>query len=114
MSLTFPAHLKLNNQLEIDRVFSNGKKITGNRFVIFVVVNDLAYSRFCVIAAKKNIKLAVNRNAFKRTARESFRINQHKVLGFDIIVLAYREADKLSKTELHQSLDKQWQKLSQF
>jgi len=113
-AFNFSSKLKLTTKAMFDHVFTRGKKISANKFAIFFCSNDLQFPRLGIIVSKKNAKTSVARNKFKRVARESFRINQHNVLGFDIVVLAYKEINRLSKKELRECLEKQLKKLSTF
>ncbi len=69
---------------------------------------DMQPARLGLIAAKKHLKLAVERNRFKRIARESFRRNQQLLTGFDLVVLVKAGAKNASRQEIHQTLEKAW------
>ena len=114
MELKFSSKLKLNNKTLLDHVFTHGKKMSTARFAIFFCSNNLNFSRVGVIISRKNAKKAVDRNKFKRIVREAFRINQHRFSSCDLVVLAYREAGRLTKKELRECLEKQWIKLPTF
>ena len=58
--------------------------------------------------AKKNVRLAVERNRIKRLIRESFRLQQHHLKGIDAIVLARRGLDQKSNQEIFEAVNKQW------
>lgn len=111
---SFPAEQKLKAKTDFNRVFKNGKKNIAKNFAVFFVPNNLAFSRLGIIIPKKNVRLAVSRNAFKRTARESFRYNQNLMQNFDIIVFSYRGADHLTKKVLREELMSQWLKLNKL
>ncbi|MEC8429443.1 MAG: ribonuclease P protein component, partial [Pseudomonadota bacterium] len=64
-----------------------------------------------LVIAKKNIRLAVQRNRIKRILRESFRLRQETLIGLDIVVLARRGLDDLDNQQLHQLFHQQWQRL---
>jgi ribonuclease P protein component len=66
-----------------------------------------------LVIAKKNIRLAVQRNRIKRILRETFRLNQHALPNLDFVVLARRGLDKLDNEQLHQLFNKQWLKIIQ-
>lgn len=53
-------------------------------------------ARLGIVVAKKNIKLAVDRNRLKRLVRESFRKQQLGLLGLDIVVIIKKDATGLS------------------
>ena len=59
------------------------------------------------------MKRAVDRNRFKRVARESFRMNQHQLNHKDYVVIAKFPAKNKKNRELFESFDKLWKKLNQ-
>ncbi|MEE4281228.1 MAG: ribonuclease P protein component, partial [Pseudomonadales bacterium] len=61
--------------------------------------------------AKKNVRLAVQRNRIKRTAREVFRTMPDSDPSLDVVLLARRGLDQLDNAELSTILRQQWQKL---
>lgn len=65
-------------------------------------------SRLGIVASKKHLKLAVQRNRFKRVVRESFRQHQQQLVGLDLVVLVRAGAKNTDKQELHQILAKAW------
>jgi ribonuclease P protein component len=111
MRLKLAKHQRLKDKALIDRVFTEGKKITADKFAIFFYFTEINFSRLGIIISKKNVKTAVKRNLFRRIVRESFRINQHLFKACDVVVLAYKGAALLNKKELRAGLEKQWQKL---
>jgi ribonuclease P protein component len=68
-------------------------------------------SRLGIIVAKKNVKLAVQRNRIKRLLRESFRNKRDSLPNLDIVVLAKKGADLVNNQESAQELDYLWRKL---
>lgn len=61
--------------------------------------NELGYSRLGVIVSKKAAGNNVNRNRIKRVLKEWFRVNQDRLGGHDVIVVAkapVREATNLN------------------
>jgi ribonuclease P protein component len=69
-------------------------------------------SRLGVVVGKKNIPTAVGRNRVKRLVRETFRQTEFPI-ALDIIFLARKDADKLSRTELSLLLKQSWGRLLQ-
>ncbi len=68
--------------------------------------------RLGLVIAKKNIRLATQRNRIKRLIRESFRLQQHQLQGLDVIVLARRGLDELDNPSIQQILDQQWRRIT--
>lgn len=112
MRHNFPYNLRLHNSAQFKHVFTQAQKVTAGRFRIFYCANNLTIPRLGVVVTKKNIAAAVKRNVFKRIARESFRYNSQQLQGFDYVVFAYKEAMHISKKELRQCLNQQWEKLA--
>lgn len=69
-------------------------------------------ARLGLAVAKKNIKLAVRRNRFKRIVRESFRQHKVQLAGLDIVVLAKHAANTATSEQLRIVLEQQWQHLA--
>lgn len=67
--------------------------------------------RLGLVVAKKNVKLAVQRNRLKRVTREFFRQLPASEPPLDVIVLARRGLGELDNTELSSILRQQWLKL---
>jgi len=59
------------------------------------------------------VKKAVDRNAIKRRIRESFRLNQHKLQGIDIVVMANSGISKLSNRHVSDLIQSLWYKVAQ-
>jgi len=55
---------------------------------------------------------AVERNRIKRQIRESFRLNQHSLIGWDIVVVARKGLGDLENAELAQQFGKLWKRLA--
>jgi len=69
-------------------------------------------ARLGLAVAKKNIKLAVRRNRFKRIVRESFRQHKVQLAGLDIVVLAKPAGNSASSQQIRTVLEQQWQHLA--
>jgi ribonuclease P protein component len=64
-----------------------------------------------LVIAKKNVRLAVQRNRVKRVAREFFRALPQSETTLDVVLLARRGIGQLDNAELSTILQQQWQKL---
>lgn len=111
MQFTFPHQSRLCTEEQIKRVLKQGRRIPSAELALVFCANELAHARLCVIVSKKNLRRANRRNTFKRVMREYFRIHQHDVSGIDLIILANKKAELLTKKELRQCIEQQWQKL---
>lgn len=74
--------------------------------------NELGHPRLGLAISRKHVKRAVGRNLIKRQIRESFRLHQDIIGGFDVVVLVKPGVDKLQRHELRALIDAYWQELS--
>ena len=111
MQFIFPHQVRLRTEDQIKHVLKRGRRITSAELALIFCANEFAYSRLCVIVSKKNIRHANRRNTFKRVMREYFRIHQHDFSGVDIVILANKKAEVLTKKELHQCIERQWHRM---
>lgn len=109
--LRFNKSLKLNQAQDFRDNFRLGKKLAAPFGALYVKPNLLDKPRLGLVVAKKNIRSAVKRNLIRRIIRENFRLSQQLLAGLDIVVTISHFANRLDKTQLHQHLDTQWQKL---
>ncbi|KAF7276576.1 hypothetical protein GWI33_010067 [Rhynchophorus ferrugineus] len=75
---------------------------------------DVQSRRIGLVVAKKKVRRAHERNRVKRISRESFRINQHQLLGLDIVVMPKVGIEQISNADLHQQLNMAWRKLKRL
>ena len=80
--------------------------------MMLVRSNRKSYARLGLAIPKRHIKRAVDRNRIKRQIRESFRAQQAKLVGLDIVVMARSGADRLSNRELRDVLNMHWKNLA--
>jgi ribonuclease P protein component len=107
----FSPQLRLKKAAEFKQVFTNPAKSTDRYFTLLAILNPFDHPRVGLAIAKKIIRKAVDRNEIKRTVRESFRLQQHRLGGMDIVVLARKEALHANPDDLRKSLEKHWFKL---
>jgi ribonuclease P protein component len=108
---SFPRTHRLVNKAEFQSVFDESTKASQRYLLALYKPNSLTQARVGIIVGKRVAKLAVERNRIKRAIRESFRANQEKLKGLDIIVLARQQSDSLDKVQLREGIDKLWQRL---
>lgn len=105
--------LRLLKPEDFRYVFENTHyKVFCPGFLLLAAPAKQQNNRLGFVIGKKNVKLAVTRNRFKRMFRESFRLNQHQLPNLDIIVLAIKGANQVTNAELSKSLLKAWPQLS--
>lgn len=69
-------------------------------------------ARLGIAVAKKRIRRANRRNRLKRLVRESFRENQDRLAGLDLVVVALAPADREPGVVIRGSLDRHWTTLA--
>lgn len=65
----------------------DAESVSDRYYKLFFVCNKQTNARLGVIAAKRNLSKAVDRNRAKRVVRELFRCHEIKQRGLDIVVL---------------------------
>lgn len=111
-SFSFPKSLRLLNSKSYDPVFKARQKISGRFLLLLYRENAITVPRLGVIVAKKNVKRAVARNRIKRLMRESFRLHQHDIGHFDVVLLAHKGADQATNDEIRKDLELKWSRLN--
>ena len=103
---------RLLNANDYGRVFDNPDvRASHQHFLLLAKINDRPGHRLGLVIAKKNVRLAVNRNRIKRIAREIFRTLPRSEPPLDVVLLARRGLDELDNAALSTILLQQWQKL---
>lgn len=109
---TFGKAKRLLNAHDYSRVFnSTDAKAFHNNLLLLARRNGGSGHRLGLVIAKKNIRLAVQRNRIKRISREFVRKDPHGI-SMDVIVLARRGLDKLDNAEMASLFERQWNKLA--
>ena len=98
-----PRTTRLTLQADFQRVFRQGCSVADRNLVVYLLPNDLPWSRLGLRVGKR-LGNAVCRNALRRRLREAFRRYRGELpAGFDIICIARAGTTKKS-TELQRSL----------
>ncbi len=85
----FPRSSRLLNAGDYRTVFNGAQlKVSDRHLLMLATPNQLSHSRVGLVIAKKNVRLAVQRNRVKRIIRESFRLQDAGFPNLDIVVLA--------------------------
>ena len=103
---------RLLNASDYSRVFDGAEaRASHKHLLLLATTNNRPGHRLGLVIAKKNVRLAVQRNRVKRVAREVFRHLPDSEPALDVILLARRGLDQLDNDELSTILQQQWQKL---
>jgi ribonuclease P protein component len=105
---------RLVKSSEYQSVFDHKtQRLSGGGLNILARANLLAYARIGIVVSSRVARRAVARNRIKRIVRESFRLHQARLQGWDIVVIARSGVVKQSNQELFASLEGHWKKLEQ-
>ena len=99
-TFSFQRELRLLSARDFSRVFDKALKVHNKAFTLLARKNQFDHPRLGLVIAKKNLKLAVQRNRVKRLLREYFRLNTANIPSFDLVVLTRREIAQLSKEDI--------------
>jgi ribonuclease P protein component len=94
------------------RVFKNATRSRDRWFTVLCRDNSLGIARLGLAVSKKHCKKAVARNRIKRIIRESFRGQQDRLEGLDIVVMNQAPASEAANSDLFASLLQHWQRCS--
>ncbi len=87
-------------------------KVPGKNLLLLARNNDLDHPRLGLVIGKKSVKLSVERNRLKRLMRESFRLHQDSLVGWDIVIVARKGLGDVENPELIQHFGKLWKRLA--
>jgi len=87
-------------------------KVPGKHVLLLARDNELDHPRLGLVIGKKSVKLSVERNRLKRLIRESFRLHQETLVGWDIVIVARKGLGDLQNPELIQQFGKLWKRLA--
>ena len=94
----FSKRERLKKDKDFQRVFKTGRRLNNGVLIIYVLPNELNYRRLGIIAERKLIRKATQRNRLKRLVRETFRLNKNSFpQGIDMIVRVKQPALKLEQ-----------------
>ena len=108
----FRKDLRLLKPAEFKRVFDN-TALRGStpHLLVLAAPNELNRPRVGFVLAKKQLKLAVDRNRVKRLVRESFRQHQHDLASHDFVILARSGIVQLDNQQIREMIDSLWFRL---
>jgi ribonuclease P protein component len=86
----------LTEKHSFSNVFAKTAYAKKTRFFSVLATSGAAeQARLGIIVAKKNVRLAVDRNKIKRVIRETFRLQQEALVGLDVVVIVKKNFDTL-------------------
>lgn len=109
---SFSKAKRLLNAKDYSRVFDDAQAKASHKYLLLLAKSNTGPGhRLGLVIAKKNVRLAVQRNRIKRIARELFRSLPASETPMDVVLLTRRGIDQLDNAELSSILLQQWQKL---
>ena len=109
--MRFPHSHRLVTKAEFKNVFDDALKVSQKHVLILYKPNHKNHPRIGIIVGKRVANLAVSRNRIRRLVRESFRVYQEKLAGWDIVVIARGNCDTLTNLKLREGIDSLWERL---
>ena len=100
--MRLPRERRIRASAEFSRLRQEGSRLDCGPFLLnFRQTGEKGQTRFAVIAAKKNLPLAVDRNRAKRLARELFRTDEAAFpAGWEVVLVIRSGMVKRSLAEL--------------
>ena len=111
-SFTFPKEKKILNRADFVKLNRSGKRLHTKNFTLITKQNGQGVTRLGVTVSKKTGN-AVERNRVKRRVREFFRLNKTDFpQGYDIVIVAKKDASYLDFWKIKEELGTAFRKLS--
>jgi len=110
--LTFEPRQRLHQPAEFRAVRQRGRRVIDAFFCLTVLANQKGLARLGLAISTRTSGTAVARNRIKRIARESFRLNQHRLPPIDVTVTAREAARAAAAKDLRVSLENLWNKIA--
>lgn len=104
----FPRTSRLTTAAAYRGVFAAAIRSSDGSLIVLAKGNGLKSARLGLAIAKRHVRRASDRNRIKRVARETFRLNQHKLAGIDFVVMARTAAIQADNESLSRSLLRHW------
>jgi len=97
---------KLAKKEDFNLLYNKGSLLQSPHFKIFILPNNLGYSRFSVTASKKNFPKAINRNTLKRRIKHATALLLPNFpIKADLLIIAQKITSNLSGNSLIKNLE---------
>lgn len=108
----FLRRARLVSKADYQHVFAQPERSADGCFTVLIRSNTLGFPRLGLAISRKAAKLAVVRNRVKRVIRESFRQQQQRLGGIDIVVMGRSGLTERTNAELFGSLERHWTRIT--
>jgi ribonuclease P protein component len=88
MSFRLTHQSKIAKPSEYKAIFNNGNMTRGKYWQVMSIKTDTSKAKLGLAISKKVHRLAVDRNRFKRIARETFRLQQIQFKNWQFVIMA--------------------------
>ena len=111
---SFSKAKRLLTARDYSRVFDGTEARASHKHLLLLARRNIngPGHRLGLVIAKKNVRLAVERNRIKRVTREFFRTLPESEPPMDVVLLARRGIGLLDNAALSSLLQQQWLKMS--
>lgn len=103
---------RLRRPAEYEAVRRHGARRFRDRFFAATAARTAGQARLGIVVSRRVSNKAVTRNRIKRQIRESFRMHQSMLHGFDVVVVAQSAAAQAPNRVLAESLQNLWARLA--
>ena len=94
--MAFPPASRLTEKGSFKNVFAKQVRVKrSSSFSIFMTPSNQPRARLGMVVAKRNVRHAVARKRLKRLIRESFRLGQQLLAGWDVVVVVKKDFETL-------------------
>jgi ribonuclease P protein component len=101
---------RLLDAADFGRVFKQATRSRDKLFTVLCRPNNSPRARLGLAISKKHCRRAVARNRIKRIIRESFRQQNDRLSGLDLVVINGPATGSASNVEIAASLERHWQR----
>lgn len=102
MIFSLPTHYRVRNTAQFDYVFKKRKRLYSGSLLTYYRSNQQDHPRIGVVISKRNLRFAVDRNRIRRVLKELFRLKQHELPSWDVVIVAQKGIGHLKNEELWQ------------
>ena len=110
----FPPGARLTRKAEFDRVFTRPCcRLRNGPLRLIASENRMCASRLGIVAPRRALRRAVDRNRAKRNIRESFRRVRGRLPNCDIVIVVTRRSDgrEIEAAMVRRAADELWERL---